>query len=363
VALGTVRRTVTFEARLCTRLRDHAEVLRNPRLARITLGMVTAVAELRAARGVGSTLRVTVGADLGLRCPDFAVTLLEPIRVRHHEAVAIDAELALDMAHAAVVGLFLLEFSMAARVTALGVEPGLHVVCRFQLETCRMAFRARAGRLGVGLKPVASEAGVHQHEVLMLGVARQLELKVLGVRDAVVAHRARYVVLGVHRVIDDDSHARRDRPIVAVALRALRGLHLLGELGFSIQRKFELVRDREVQLTERLRLVQHERNRIGVDRHVTCHTGYLAMRRCVVCGDGVVLDLVAPVRTEPVGRGHTERDDNDRGEHKHSGSRPDDGSGTTRGITIGIERDSGHGDPYLTSSRSLRLGCLWRDDR
>ncbi len=99
---------------------------------------------------------------------------------------------------------------------ALGVEARLAVRWRLQVEARGVAGGALARRAGTLLKTVAAEARRHRHEVgvRLIGLAGrgigQGELEVLDVRNAVVAHRASGVDLGVRRVIDLDALAGSD---------------------------------------------------------------------------------------------------------------------------------------------------------
>ena len=103
VALRAVGRVVTVEAGVGPGVTHDLVVLVDPGLRGIAIGVVARVAEL-GARGPGSTLRVTVGADRGGLATSLTVIFLEAGWVRHRKAVAVGAELR-RVAGAAVVDL------------------------------------------------------------------------------------------------------------------------------------------------------------------------------------------------------------------------------------------------------------------
>ena len=83
----------------------------------------------------------------------------------------------------------------------------------------------------------------------------------LVVRDAVVAHGAVNLVLLVDLMIDEDALGRGGDTVVRVALRALRGGHVLPihrQMRLTVERDLVVARGRQIQLAESLDLVQHE---------------------------------------------------------------------------------------------------------
>lgn len=89
-----------------------------------------------------------------------------------------------------------------------------------------------------------------------------------------------------------------------------------------VERQLECAGDGEIQFAERLGLVNHERDRIRSDRHVTRHTGDPGVGRHTVRSDRVVLHLVASIGTKPIGRGCTQSETHDRDEGTRDRAKP-----------------------------------------
>ena len=221
------------------------------------------------------------------------------------------------------------QFGMAMRV-----EVGLEVIGGLEFEICRVTRGASSGSRTVGFLTMTAEACRHLHEVRMPGVQLTGGRIVIGeghvffvVSDAVVAKSAVDVVLIVDLVIDDDAFTWSDVAVLRVALGTLRRSHMLGilrKMRTLVQRYLILVGRCEIQLSKSLHLVEQERDRVRVDRHMTGHTRDLAVRRRIVRDYRVILDLVTDLRAEPVARGHTQRDDHKRSHHQDQHTCPDD---------------------------------------
>jgi hypothetical protein len=186
---------------------------------------------------------------------------------------------------------------------------------------------------------VAAETCGHRHEVLvgvvrLLGLGiRENHLEVLFVRNPVVADRAGDLCLLMRLVVDEYAARWCDRALVEiVALSALPRCHSESEFALTVQWQLEVVGECEIELAQGLGLVQHEGDRAGPNRHVAGHTADLGMRRTLICLDGVVLDLVTALGTEPASRSDAQSRKQDRRSHKYRHERPQNVSWPPNGV-------------------------------
>ena len=186
----------------------------------------------------------------------------------------------------------------------------------------------------VVLKTVATIACDHLHEVEVacadlpgLGIDQDRRHTILVMSDTVVTYRTGDVAFRVRVMIHDDTRRRRHESVATdMALRTLRARHLVSvhrDFAYRIERKLEGIGYRGRKLGESLDFVKEEGHRICSGRHMTRDARDSAVRRVVVCRNGVILDFMTDLRAEPIRSRRADHYCHKEEEERQEGQEPD----------------------------------------